>query len=78
MKSTVCRKTNFGLPVDDRKVRVRVGGVDAEQVFPTPPEKRQIPIGICRFQLNPPLRVGEILLRSDIRLTPSDIALRAV
>ena len=24
--------------------------------------KRQIPTGICRFQLNPPLRVGEILL----------------
>ena len=26
--------------------------------------KRQILIGICRFQLNPPLRVGEILLRN--------------
>ena len=30
----------------------------------TPTRKRQIPTGICRFQLNPPLRVGEILLRN--------------
>ena len=27
-----------------------------------PARKRQIPTGICRFQLSPPLRVGEILL----------------
>ncbi|MBQ4101447.1 MAG: hypothetical protein IJC85_01020, partial [Oscillospiraceae bacterium] len=31
---------------------------------PSPTRKRQIPIGICLFQLNPPLRVGEILLRN--------------
>ncbi len=37
--------------------------------------KRQIPVGICRFQLNPPLRVGEILLRNvKFSLRPSEIA----
>ena len=30
--------------------------------------KRQIPTGICRFQLNPPLRVGEIVFDDEIQL----------
>ena len=31
-------------------------------------QKRQIPTGICRFQLNPPLRVGEIFFDDEIQL----------
>ncbi len=30
--------------------------------------KRQIPTVICRFQLNPPLRVGEIVFDDEIQL----------
>ena len=48
MKSAVCRKANCDLSVNGRKARVRVGGVDAEQVSPTPPDKKHTLCGTLR------------------------------
>ena len=61
----------YSIEVDVQRYRSGHNGADSKSVCGQPHEgsnpsrcarKRQIPTGICRFQRNPPLRVGEILL----------------